>query len=81
VETRGQGLPLFTGICFLIGTLVIVQLWLLAAALDAARSEMPHVLVPATIASLALFLVNAGLLWYVVDFDRRLRRAGEARDG
>jgi len=81
VETRAQGLPLFTGICFLIGTLVVVQLWLLAAALEAARSEMPHVLVPATIASLALLLVNAGLLWYVVDFDRRLRRQGEGGDG
>ena len=34
METRGQGLPLFTGICFLIGVLVIVQLWLLAAALE-----------------------------------------------
>lgn len=81
METRAQGLPLFTGICFLIGTLVVVQLWLLAAALEAARSEMPHVLVPATIASLALLLVNAGLLWYVVDFDRRLRRQGEGGDG
>ncbi len=73
METRPQGLPLFTGICFLIGTLVIVQLWLLAAALEAALSAMPHVLVPATIASLVLLAVNAGLLKYVVDFDRRLR--------
>ncbi len=79
METRSQGLPLFTGICFLIGVLVIVQLWLLAAALEAARSAMPHVLLPATIASLVLFLLNAGLLEYIVDFDRRLRR-GE-RDG
>ncbi len=74
METRAQGLPLFTGICFLIGTLLVIQLWLLAAALEAARSEMPHVLWPATLASLVLFLVNAGLLKYVVDFDRRLRR-------
>ncbi len=74
METRGQGLPLFTGICFLIGVLVIVQLWLLAAALEAARSAMPHVLLPAALASLALFLVNAGLLGYVLAFDRRLRR-------
>ncbi len=81
METRSQGLPLFTGICFLIGTLVIVQLWLLAAALEAARSEAPNVLVPATLASLALLAVNAGLLWYVVDFDRRLRRQEGGRDG
>ncbi len=74
METRQQGLPLFTGICFLIGTLVVIQLWLLAAALEAARSAMPHVLLPATVASLVLFLLNAGLLKYVVDFDRRIRR-------
>ncbi len=80
METKEQGLPLFTGICFLIGVLVIVQLWLLAAALDAARSAMPHVLLPATLASLVLFLLNAGLLKYVVDFDRRLRRQGDGRD-
>jgi Family of unknown function (DUF6755) len=80
VETRRQGLPLFTGICFLIGVLVIIQLWLLAAALEAARSAMPHVLWPATLASLALFLLNAGLLKYVVDFDRRLRRQEADRD-
>ena len=81
METKTQGLPLFTGICFLIGTLVVVQLWLLAATLEAARSDMPNLLLPATIASLALFLLNAGLLWYVVDFDRRLRREEGARNG
>lgn len=80
METRDQGLPLFTGICFLIGVLVIVQLWLLAAALEAARSAMPNVLLPATVASLVLFLVNAGLLKYIVDFDRRLRRQEGDRD-
>ncbi len=81
METRSQGLPLFTGICFLIGVLVIVQLWLLAAALEAARAEMPHVLLPATLASLVLFLLNAGLLKYVVDFDRRIRRQEGERHG
>ncbi len=76
METRKQGLPLFTGICFLIGTLVVIQLWLLAAALEAALSAERTVLLPVTLASLALFLVNAGLLWYVTDFDRRLRKEG-----
>jgi hypothetical protein len=76
METRQQGLPLFTGICFLIGTLVVIQLWLLAAALEAALSAEPSALLPVTLASLVLFLVNAGLLWYVTDFDHRLRREG-----
>jgi membrane protease YdiL (CAAX protease family) len=74
METGRQGTTLFTGICLLIAVLVIIQLWLLAAALDAALSQQAHLAVPATIASLVLFAVNAGLLWYVVDFDRRRRR-------
>ncbi len=75
METGRQGTTLFTGICLLIGVLVIIQLWLLAAALDAALSGEAHLAIPASIASLALFAVNAGLLWYVIDFDRRRRRA------
>jgi membrane protease YdiL (CAAX protease family) len=74
METGRQGTTLFTGICLLIAVLVIIQLWLLAAALDAALSRQAHLAVPASIASLALFAVNAGLLWYVFDFDRRRRR-------
>jgi hypothetical protein len=74
METGRQGTTLFTGIALLIGVLVIIQLWLLAAALDAALSGQARLAVPASIASLALFACNAGLLWYVVDFDRRRRR-------
>ncbi|BDG02981.1 DUF6755 family protein [Anaeromyxobacter oryzae] len=74
METRAQGLALFTAICFLVGTLVVIQLWLLAAALEAALAAEPGVLLPATVASVLLLLVNGGLVWYVVDFDRRLRK-------
>ena len=74
METGPQGTILFTGICLLIGFMVIIQLWLLAAALDAALSGQARLAVPASIASAALFAVNAGLLWYVIDFDRRRRR-------
>ena len=74
METSRQGTTLFTGICLLIGLLVIIQLWLIAAALDAALSGQARLAVPAAVASLALFGCNAGLLWYVLDFDRRRRR-------
>lgn len=74
METGRQGTTLFTGICLLIAVLVIIQLWLLGAALDAALSGEPRLAIPASIASAALFAVNAGLLWYVFDFDRRRRR-------
>ncbi len=34
METRAQAVPLFTAICVLIGVLVVLQLWLLAASLE-----------------------------------------------
>lgn len=74
METGKQGTTLFTGICLLIAVLLIIQIWLLAASLDAALSGQARVVVPASIASAVLFAVNAGLLWYVIDFDRRRRR-------
>ena len=74
METGRQGTTLFTGICLLVGVLVIIQLWLLSAALDAALSGQGRLALPASIASLVLFGINAGLLWYVFDFDRRRRR-------
>lgn len=74
METGRQGTTLFTGICLLIGLLVIIQLWLISAALDAALSGQARLALPASVASLALFLCSAGLLWYVLDFDRRRRR-------
>ena len=74
METVRQGTMLFTAICLLIAVVVIIQLWLLGAALDAALSGEPRLAIPASIASGVLFAANAGLLWYVFDFDQRRRR-------
>jgi len=74
METRRQGTTLFTFVCVLVGTLVVLQLWLVAAALEALLGGDVAVLVPAAGASLALFLANGGLLWYVLAFDERVRR-------
>jgi len=74
METRQQGRALMTALCLFIGIVLIVQLWLLSAAVDALLSDDRAVLVPAALASLALLAVNAGLLAYGIAFDRRLRR-------
>ncbi len=74
METGRQGTTLFTAICLLIALLLIIQLWLISAALDAAMSAQARVAVPASVASLVLFAFNVSLLWYVLDFDRRRRR-------
>ena len=52
---------------------MVIQLWLLAAALDALLGGHTAVLFPAAAASAVLFLVNAGLLLHALNFDRRLR--------
>jgi hypothetical protein len=75
MRTRQQGSVLFAGVLVLIATLVIIQLWLLTAALEALLARSYDLLLPATIASLALFAMNALLLGYVVAFDRKVRAA------
>lgn len=73
-----QGTALFAMIVLLTGTLVVVQLWLLAAALDALLGGEPDVLGPAAVASSLLALANAGLLGFVLRVDARLRRRASA---
>jgi len=76
METRQQGTTLFAAVLVLIATLVVIQLWLVAAALDALLARQIAVLVPTAIASIVLLLISSGLLWYVVSFDARLRQWG-----
>ena len=73
METRQQGSTLFSAVLVLIAILVVIQLWLVAAAVDALVSRQMAVLVPTAIASGVLFALSGGLLWYVVSFDARLR--------
>jgi hypothetical protein len=77
METRQQGSTLFSAILVLIATLVVIQLWLVAAAVDALLARQLSVLVPTALASGALFLLSGGMLWYVVSFDDRLRQWGQ----
>ncbi len=76
METRRQGETLFTLILLLVATVVVVQLWLVAASMEALLARDFDVLVPAALGSLFCFLVNGALLLYVFDFDRRIRRSG-----
>lgn len=73
MTSQKQGLALMTALCVLIGVLLIIQLWLVAAALDALLAGEKSVLVPAAVWSFILCAMNAGMLAYAIDFDRRLR--------
>lgn len=57
-----QRIKLLTAVGAFIATVVVIQLWLVAASLEALFSDETSVLIPSTIASLALFLVNLRLL-------------------
>jgi hypothetical protein len=76
VETRQQGSTLFSAVLVLIALLIVIQLWLASAAVDALLARHVGVLLPTAIASIVLFALSGGLLWYVVSFDARLRQWG-----
>ena len=73
MRTREQGSVLFAGVLVMIATLVIIQLWLLTAALEALLAHSYDVLIPAAIGSLVLCGANALLLRYVITFDATVR--------
>ncbi len=76
METRQQGLTLFSAVLVLIAILVVIQLWLVTAAPEALLARHLEVLIPTALASGAVCVLNVGLLWYVVSFDERLRHWG-----
>jgi len=67
--SREQATTIIYGILCLVLVLVILQLWLLAATMDAFLGGDEGVIVPAALASLACFALNLGLLWYLYRID------------
>jgi hypothetical protein len=70
MSVRSQGTTLFTAVLILVGTTVVVQLWLLTVSTEALLSGQVKTLVPAASGSSLLLLINACLLRYVFRFDR-----------
>jgi hypothetical protein len=70
VSVRTQGTTLFTAILILVGTTVVLQLWLLTVSTEALFSGQIRTLLPAAAGSSVLLLINASLLRYVYRFDR-----------
>ncbi len=75
MDARKQGITLFSATCFLVGMLVVIQLWLLSASMDELFAGDASSSARAAVASTVLFVANFGLVRYVLGFDRRLRRA------
>jgi hypothetical protein len=69
--TREQRMPIVQGILAFVLILVVLQLWLLTATMNAYLGGDDGVVWPAAAASTLCFALNAGLLIYL----RRLEKA------
>jgi uncharacterized protein DUF6755 len=69
--TREQKMTIVYGILCVVIVLVVLQLWLLTATMNAYLGGDAGVVWPAAIASLICFLLNLGLLRYLYAMDRR----------
>lgn len=69
--SRQQKLTIVNGILAIVGMIVIMQLWLLSATMNAFLGGDESVIVPAAIGSVVCLLLNAGLLRYIYLMERR----------
>ena len=68
--TRQQNTTIVYGILCIVLVIVILQLWLLTATMNAYLSDDDAVIVPAAIVSAVCLALNAGLLRYIYSLDR-----------
>ena len=68
--SRGQRATIVSGILGIVLVIVIVQLWLLTATVNAWLGGDTAIVLPAALASLICLLLNTGLLWYLYALDR-----------
>jgi len=59
-----------SGILFLVVVIIILQLWLFTATMNAFLGGDHAVLLPAALASLVCLGLNVGLLWYLYGLER-----------
>jgi len=69
--SRKQKTTIVFGILSLVLILVVLQLWLLTATMNAFLAGQERVVLPAAVASIVCFALNAGLLSYVYRMERR----------
>jgi uncharacterized protein DUF6755 len=67
---RSQRMTIVGGILGFVVMIVVLQLWLLTATMDASLRGDDSVLLPAALASLACFALNLGLLRYLFKLEQ-----------
>ena len=68
--SRHERTTIVSGILCIVLTLVLMQLWLLTGTMNAWLSREESIVWPAALSSLGCFLLNVGLLWYLLRLDR-----------
>jgi hypothetical protein len=68
--SRSQRATIVNGILSIVLIIVILQLWLFTATVNAYLGGDTSILLPAALVSLLCLLLNAGLLWYLYTLDR-----------
>ncbi len=68
--SRQQKMTIVFGILCIVLIIVVLQLWLLTATMNAFLGGEEAVIIPAAVASMVCLLLNAGLLWYVYQMER-----------
>jgi len=69
--SRQQKMTIVFGILSIVVMIVVLQLWLLTATMNAFLAEQERVIVPAAIASIICLALNMGLLSYIYRMERR----------
>ena len=67
---RNQRMTIVLGILSIVVIIVILQLWLFTATMNAYLGGDESILWPAALASLVCLGLNAGLLWYLYALER-----------
>lgn len=67
---RSQRMTIATGILFIVVIIIISQLWLFTATMNAFLGGDTAILWPAAIASLICLGLNGGLLWYLYGLEK-----------
>ena len=71
VFSRKQKTTIVFGILSIVVMMVVLQLWLLTATMNAFLAGQERVITPAAIASILCFALNLGLLSYIYKMERR----------
>ncbi|MGA7908448.1 MAG: DUF6755 family protein [Candidatus Sulfotelmatobacter sp.] len=79
VPPKTRGLTAIAGAMALIAVLLIVQIWLLSAALESFLAGNHGTALPAAAFSGLLFAICLGLYFFVDRVDSEVRRSGEER--